>query len=297
MKKILTLVTVFYSALLYGQVDSAKLMIERIESKMNYQSGEVKLGDDIGTLIVPEQFSYIDSAQATFVIKDLWGNPSGTGTLGMLVPKSTGVAADNAWAFIITYDEMGHVKDDDADDINYNDLLSDMKEDISKENEERVKAGYSKYELVGWASTPFYDKDKKVLHWAKEIKFDGNSNNTLNYNVRILGRKGVLVLNAVSAIDQLGEVKKNIDPVLSSFSYADGNRYSDFNPEIDDVAAWTIGGLVAGKVLAKVGVFAFLLKYIKLIGIALASLGGAAWKWFRRKTEPPVVKDISDSVS
>lgn len=297
MKKILVLVFGFYSVYSFSQVDSTKLFIEKLESQMNYQSGEIKLGDDIGTLIVPDQFSYIDSAQATFVIKNLWGNPSGSGTLGMLVPKSTGVAADNAWAFIITYDEMGHVKDDDADNINYDDLLKEIREDISKENEERVKAGYSKYELVGWASTPFYDKDKKVLHWAKEMKFDGNQINTLNYNVRILGRKGVLVLNAVSSIDQLSEVKKNIDPVLSSFNYADGNRYTDFNPEIDEVAAWTIGGLVAGKVLAKVGIFAFLLKYIKLIGIALAGLGGAAWKWFKRKTEPPVVKDISDSAS
>lgn len=295
MKKILTLIVVFYSASSFGQVDSAKLLIERIESKMNYQSGEIKLGDDIGTLKVPEQFSYIDSAQATFVLKDLWGNPNGSGTLGMLVPKSTGVAADNAWAFIITYDAMGHVKDDDADDINYDDLLSEIKEDIKKSNEERVKAGYSTYELVGWASTPFYDKDKKVLHWAKEIKFSENEYNTLNYNVRILGRKGVLVLNAVSSMDQLAEVKKNIAPVLSSFSYADGSRYSDFNPDIDEVAAWTIGGLVAGKVLAKVGLFAILLKYIKVIGIALVGLGGAAWKWFKRKTEPPVVKDMSDN--
>lgn len=295
MKKLLTLTFVFCSALSFGQVDSAKLLIERIESKMNYQSGEIKLGADIGTLVVPEQFSYIDSAQANYVIKDLWGNPSGSGTLGMLVPKSTGVAAGDAWAFIITYDEMGHVKDDDAGDINYDDLLNEIKEDIKKANEERVKAGYSTYELVGWASTPFYDKDKKVLHWAKEIKFSENEYNTLNYNVRILGRKGVLVLNAVSSMDQLAEVKKNIEPVLSSFSYADGNRYSDFNPDIDEVAAWTIGGLVAGKVLAKAGLFALFLKYIKVIGLALAGLGGAAWKWFKRKTEPPVVKDISEN--
>jgi uncharacterized membrane-anchored protein len=63
-------------------------------------------------------------------------------------------------------------------------------------------------------------------------------------------------------------------------------KYSDFNPEIDNVAAWTIGGLVAGKVLAKVGFWALLLKFWKLILIAIAGAGGAFWRFFTgRKKE------------
>ena len=31
--------------------------------------------------------------------------------------------------------------------------------------------------------------EKKVLHWAKEIKFGETDGTTLNYNVRILGQK------------------------------------------------------------------------------------------------------------
>jgi hypothetical protein len=38
-----------------------------------------------------------------------------------------------------------------------------------------------------------------------------------------------------------------------------------------------------------------LLKYIKLIGLAIAALGGAVWKWYKRKTELPTVKNISDT--
>ena len=38
---------------------------------------------------------------------------------------------------------------------------------------------------------------------------------------------------------------------------------ADFDSKIDNVAAWTIGGLVAGKVLAKAGFFAIILKFIK----------------------------------
>lgn len=276
-------------------VDSTRLFIDSLEASLHYQEGEIKLDNGIGTLQTPAGFRYLDSKQSAYVLQDLWGNPDGSGTLGMIVPKNTGLLADNSWAFIITYDEMGYVKDDDADDINYDDLMSEMQGDTKQENEERTKGGFEPIELVGWASKPFYDKDKKVLHWAKEIKFGESDVNTLNYNVRILGRKGVLVFNAVSSMNELPEVQKNITPVLSSFSYADGYRYSDFNPEIDEVAAWTIGGLVAGKVLAKAGFFAIVLKYLKFIGMAIAALGGAIWKWYKRKTELPTVRNISDA--
>jgi uncharacterized membrane-anchored protein len=275
-------------------VDSTQLFIDSVEASLQYKQGIIELSNGIGTLSVPEGFRYLDEKQSEYVLKDLWGNPDGSGTLGMIVPNGIGVLADNAWAFIITYDEMGYVKDDDADDIDYDDLLEEMQTDTEAANEERAKLGYEKIKLVGWASKPYYDAENKVLHWAKELQFGDNEFNTLNYNVRVLGRKGVVILNAVASMPELADVQKSISPVLSSFKFSEGNKYSDFNPDLDEVAAWTIGGLVAGKVLAKVGILAFLLKYIKLIGIGIAALFGGLWKWYKRKTELPTVKEFAD---
>ncbi len=56
------------------------------------------------------------------------------------------------------------------------------------------------------------------------------------------------------------------------------------------MAAWTIGGLVAGKVLAKVGFFALLLKSWKLIVIGLTAFGGVIWRFFSGRK-----KDDSDN--
>jgi uncharacterized membrane-anchored protein len=275
-------------------VDSLQQFLDSIESKLTYRQGEITLANGIGTLQVPKNFRYLDAEQSTYVLQDLWGNPNGSGTLGMIVPENISLLADNSWAFIITYDEMGYVEDDDADEIDYEELLEEMQGDAKTANEERSKLGYESITLVGWAAKPYYDADKKVLHWAKELKFGENENNTLNYNVRILGRKGVLVLNAVASMNELAEVQQSIPPVLSSFTYGDGLKYNDFNPEIDEVAAWTVGGLVAGKVLAKVGVLAFLLKYIKLVIIGIGALATGAWKWYKRKTELPTVRNIAD---
>lgn len=298
MKKTLVFLLLLATHFTFGQaLDSNFFSIDSLESSFKYQIGEIKFDNGIGQIQVPKGFRYLDSEQSGIVLQDLWGNPDGGGTLGMLVPENIGLLADNSWAFIITYDEMGYVKDDDADEINYDELLDEMQTDITAENEERAKAGYDQLSLIGWASKPYYDADKKVLHWAKEIKFGENEFNTLNYNVRVLGRKGVVVLNAVSSMNELPLVQASIDPVLSSFTFADGYAYSDFNPEIDEVAAWTIGGLVAGKVLAKVGVLAFVLKYLKFIVIGIGALATGAWKWYKRKTELPEVRNIEETTN
>ncbi|RAW01630.1 DUF2167 domain-containing protein [Pseudochryseolinea flava] len=294
MKKILFCLLLFAFAfnIQAQEFDSAQAFIDSLESKFHYQTGEIKIGDDIGTLSVPKGFAYVDPEQSQYVIHDLWGNPGGEGTLGMLVPENGGVMHDESWAFIITYDESGYVEDGDADDIDYEELLTQMREDGATWNEERKKQGYEPIELVGWASTPYYDADKKVLYWAKELKFGEAELNTLNYDVRILGRKGHLQLQAVAGINQLATVQQNIPSVLTAFNYAEGKRYSDFDPDIDEVAAWTIGGLVAGKVLAKAGFFAVILKNIKLIGIAVMAAITALWKLFKKKVNGPDVRDI-----
>lgn len=294
MKKVITILlcVLVVHAVAAIEIDSAKMFYDSLESSFHYQRGEIKLDDGIGNLNVPEGFRYLDATQASYVIHDLWGNPHGEGTLGMIVPDNIGITDERSWAFIITYDEMGYVKDDDAGEIDYDELLKEMQSDAAAANEERVKAGYESIAIIGWAAKPYYDREKKVLHWAKEIKFGESEGSTLNYNVRILGRKGVLVLNAVASMMDLPDVQKNIEPVLASFSYQDGNRYADFNPDVDEVAAWTIGGLVAGKVLAKAGIFALLLKNIKLIALAIGGIATAAWRWYRKKTEVATVRKI-----
>ncbi|MFN8283817.1 MAG: DUF2167 domain-containing protein [Chitinophagales bacterium] len=275
------------------EVDSTKLLMEQIEATIKYQNtGTVDLGNC--TLQIPKGFKYLDSAQSRYVLEDLWGNPpSGQNTLGMLFPENLSAFSDNVWAFEISMDEMGYVKDKDAQKMDYDEIMEDMKKDNVEENKTRVQMGYGKAVLLGWASKPFYDKDKKVLHWAKEIKFGDDSLNTLNYNIRYLCRKGVLVVNAIAGINQLNMVKQNLPNIMQSVEFKSGEKYSDFNPSIDKVAAYGIGGLVAGKVLAKAGVFVFLLKYLKIIIVAVVAFFGKIWSMItgKKKESNPLPND------
>ncbi|MES2512748.1 MAG: DUF2167 domain-containing protein [Bacteroidota bacterium] len=265
---------------------------DSINKTFKYQTGKITLDGGFATIDVPKGLKFLDAAQSKTVIVDLWGNPDANGIMGMLFPDKYTPTDDGSWAFTVSFDEMGHVDDDDAEDMDYAELLTSLKQETLEGNAEREKAGYEPIQLVNWASTPFYDKERKVLHWAKELKFGQAESNTLNYDVRILGRKGILSLNAVGKINALAEVKPVINYLLSSVKFTPGNQYSDFNPDVDNVAAWTIGGLVAGKVLAKVGLWALFAKYIKLIFIAIAGGGAWLWKWIkgkRNKEEEPTV--------
>ncbi|RZK16037.1 MAG: DUF2167 domain-containing protein [Hymenobacter sp.] len=261
-------------------IDSAAVyqaIIDSMQRSLTYQTGHLTLPGGVGELTVPAGYRYLDSAQSRRVLTKYWHNPDGT-SLGMLFPKDKGPLDEHSWAYVIEYNPMGYVKDDDASDINYTELLADMQKEMEEENPEREKSGFEAIHLMGWGATPYYDKAQHTLHWAKLLRFGSSPDSTLNYNVRLLGRKGVLVLNAVASPEQLPAIKASIPGLLANVSFAKGQQYTDYNAGIDEVAAYTIGGLVAGKVLAKVGFFAIILKFWKLGILAL----GGAWAAIKR---------------
>jgi uncharacterized membrane-anchored protein len=264
-------------------------MTDSLEASYTYQNGAIPIADGVATLTIPEGFKFLDGEQSRQVIVDVWGNPPDVAAdvLGMILPTDAGVL-DNTFTFVVEYDPMGYVSDADATDIDYAEMMEGMKADDAEDNRQRREAGYEGLELVGWAAPPFYDAERKVLHWAKELRADEAEENSLNYNVRVLGRKGVLIMNAVGSMSELSAVQAAIPNVLAMASFNPGHTYAEFDSKVDDVAAWTVGGLVAGKVLAKTGFLALILKNIKLIVIALGAAGVGLWKYFgRRKDTPP----------
>ncbi len=271
--------------------ESAKTDSARFQT-LNYDTtGSVTIGLGMAKFEIPKGFKYLNGKQSEYVLHDLWGNPPSQ-TLGMIFPDEADSIFPSTWAIEITYDEDGHVKDDDAKDIKYDELLEQMQKEVKEINPERKKQGYPTFQLTGWASPPYYDEKEKKLHWAKRILFEGDSTETLNYNIRVLGRKGVLILNAIGTMDQLEEIKSQINPILANVNFSDGNKYADFDSNVDKVAAYGIGGLIAGGVLLKTGLFAkiglVLLKFGKLILIGGAAVVAGIVKFFKGKKDNEV---------
>jgi len=256
-------------------VEAIQKTLDSINNSFNYEKGTVTLNDEVAVITIPSGYKFLNAEQSKTVLTDYWGNPPSE-TLGMLFPEEANPIGDTfTYAVEITYSEDGYIDDEDAKDIDYDDLLQEMKEDAKSSNEERAKQGYDTMEFVGWASAPFYDEINKKLHWAQEIKFGEAEMNTLNYNIRVLGRKGYLNLNVIGDMSVLPQVKNDVNDILASVSFNEGHRYVDFNPDFDEVAAYGIGGLIAGKVLAKAGFFVLILKFWKFIAIGVIGLFSA----------------------
>jgi uncharacterized membrane-anchored protein len=258
--------------------------VDSVESALHWQMNTVSIASGIVNLNLNNNFKFLNSEQSNYVLHDLWGNPPRPDVLGMIFPASSGPFDDSSYAFVITYDADGYVKDNDADKINYDDMFKDIKAQETQDNKTREKDGYQPIYMMGWAAQPYYDKQNKVLHWARELQFGSDSVHTLNYDVRVLGRKGILSLNAIASMSELALVKANINEVLKIPEFTPGNKYTDFNSSTDKVAEYGIGALVAGGILAKTGFFAvigkFLLAAWKFIMIGLAALWGAIKKFF-----------------
>ena len=252
---------------------------QKLADGLNYQKGEITLKGGLAKIRVPEEFRFLDSKDANTVLSRLWGNPPDSTTLGLIVPAKISVASEEAWAVIITYDEDGYVKDDEAEKMDYDKLLKQKREDTNEDSKRREKAGYGSIDLVGWATPPRYDKGTHKMYWAMELKFGGNSENTLNYNIRMLGRRGVLVLNAVAGMSQLQEIESAAPAVLAMVDFQEGHRYTDFNASTDKVATYGLAALVIGGLAAKGGLFKGLivaaLAAKKLLIVAAVAV--AAW--------------------
>lgn len=236
--------------------DAAEQQARQVVSTLQWRDGEVAVPGAQARLRLGDEFRYLEAADARKVLEQVWGNPPDDSVLGMVVPKGRGVLDDHGWAVVVTYADDGYISDADAAKIDYDELLQEMKDGTKEENEARKEAGYEGIELVGWAAPPRYDAASKKLHWAKELQFEGVGNRTLNYDIRVLGRRGYLSLNAVADMRELGEVQAGMQRLLPMVEFDAGSRYADFDESSDKVAAYGIAALIGGGIAAKAGLFA-----------------------------------------
>lgn len=255
-------------------------------ASLQFRSGTIGLPGGTATLSLPADYRYLSPEDAERVLVTAWGNPPGDETLGMIIGGPDDVLAEESWAAVITYEEDGHISDADAHAIDYDELLATMQETSRASNAARMEAGYEEVELVGWATTPRYDRVNKKLLWAKELRFGDIPVNTLNYNLRILGREGVLVFNIVATMPQLEEIEAVIPTVMAMTNFNPGYRYADFDPGIDQVAAFGIGALIAGNTASKAGLpaklGAVLVALKKFWTVMVIALGAALARVLRR---------------
>jgi uncharacterized membrane-anchored protein len=267
--------------------EEAAAQLKSFIASLKFRSGDVAVPEAEAKFHLGSQFRYLEKADANRVLEQLWGNPPDDTVLGMIVPTAAPLDSETSWAVVVSYSDEGYVSDEDAAKTDYDALLAELKKGAKEDNAARKEAGYETVELVGWAVPPRYDAASKKLYWAKELAFEGGEQHTLNYDVRVLGRRGFMSLNAVAGMSELAAVQSGMQQLLPAAEFNAGARYADYDSSSDKVAGYGIAALIGGGIAAKTGLLAklgvLLLAGKKLIGVLLIGLVAVVGKLFGRK--------------
>lgn len=218
----------------YDKLDSSDLLV----ASFSYKSGTQRLGG-VATLAVPENYRFLDAAQSRVLVERLWGNAENPNTLGMLMPERMSPLDKDCWGFVVSFEPSGYLDDQEAGKINYNRLLREMKEELKMDNMLRSSRGGGVITSMDWAFPPYYNKSDHSLHWARILHFEHRGQPVLNYELRLLGRRGALCFTAVGNASRLKQIREKLPEIAAAARFTNGNGYNDFNPRTDEPARWT----------------------------------------------------------
>ena len=272
-----------------AQVEKYKAIL----ASLHPMRGDVPIPGAAATLHLGDGYYFLNATDAKRVLTEGWGNPpeAVSNTLGMIFPQGKAFT-DDTWGAVVTYQPDGYISDSDAKTADYSKLLHDMQSGEDDENKARKDKGFEPIHLVGWAQAPSYDPARHTVIWARELQFGDAPEHTLNYDVRELGRRGVLSVNIIDKMSHLQAIRAAAAGLGGMAAFDPGSRYADYQSGVDKKAAYGIAGLVAagaGVVLAqKLGLIGIALLFLKkgIVLVIAAFSGGLAWlrnKFSRKK--------------
>jgi len=235
---------------------------------------------DIAEIKVPAGYRFTGKDGArTFL--EMTGNPPSGEELGAIVPRSKSEDDQEFWFVIFEFQDTGYVKDDDRDKLDPDGLLKTIRDNTEDANKERLRRGWLPYHIRGWYKPPFYDTQTRNLTWAMQgySTNQGKEEASVNYSVRILGRRGTMSVDLVLDPALVDSVVPKFDKLLTGFSYLHGSAYSDFRAG-DKVAEYGLATLVAGGATAIAAKTGLLAKLWKLIVVGFAALAGMLKRWW-----------------
>jgi uncharacterized membrane-anchored protein len=233
-----------------------------------------KLGD-VAQMDLPAGYNFLDG-QTTRNLMKASGEPTSGRELGLLMPTN------EHWSVIFEFNDIGYVKDAEKENLDPDKLLAAIKKGTAAANEERKRMGSPPLEIIGWEQPPKYEPVTHNLEWAIRCESEGRA--ILNYNTRLLGRKGVMEVVLIVAPDGLPATLPRFKELLAGYSFQSGGTYAEYRPG-DKVAKYGLAALVLGGAAvgaAKLGMLAWLLPFLKKGWILIVGAIAAVAGWFKK---------------
>ena len=263
-------------ALVFAASPAGAQSTNKTKGKLDVLHGPAtaRLGS-IAQIEVPAGFSFLDG-KATRAIMKASGEPTSGRELGLLMPTN------EHWSVIFEFSDIGYIKDAEKEKLDPDALLKSIKEGTDAANEERKRTGNPPLIVVGWEQPPKYDEQTHNLEWAVRATSEGQP--ILNYNTRLLGRKGVMEAVLIVEPDKLPATLPQFKGLLAEYKYQAGENYAEYHPG-DKLAKYGLAALITGGAAvgaAKLGLFAWLLPFLKKVWYLVVAAVVAAANFFKR---------------
>jgi uncharacterized membrane-anchored protein len=211
-------------------------------------------------------------ATGTRQFLELTQNPTAGNERGTVICGLTADGNGIPWFVIFSYGDIGHVKDDERDKLNADDILESLRAGNAEGNKTRESRGWEPLSIDGWERPPYYDEKTNNLTWATIVSTP-TEGSSINHSVRLLGREGVMNVDLVTSREHFAAVLPTFDQMVTGFGFKSGHTYGEWR-EGDKLAEYGLTALVAGGagVLAvKSGILAKFWKLIVAGAVAVAA--------------------------
>lgn len=250
-----------------GEALTYATMFKNVSWKVGPMQGDLKGTAEIK---VPEGFIFTDG-DGTRKVLEASGNLTSGNEVGFISPTSM------VWSVIFRFTNDGYIKDDEKDKLDADKMLKTISKAVEESNEERKERGLPTMRIVGWEQPPHYDPETHNLEWALRGESEGG-HQIVNYNTRILGRRGVMEAKLIVDPDDLKKTLPEFKSLLRAYDYKSGERYAEYK-QGDKLASYGLAALVTGgavAVAAKTGLLSALIlfakKGFKLIALAIIGI-------------------------
>ena len=133
---------------------------------------------------------------------------------------------DLAWVAYFSFSPTGYIQDDES--LEADALLDSITEGTRHGNAERRKRGWDTLRVLGWSFEPKYDQQLNALEWAILAETEESRSRLVNYNTRLLGRRGVMEVTLVTDPELLDESVATFKGLMPGYEFAAGENYAEF---------------------------------------------------------------------
>jgi len=245
-----------------------------IFSGVNFQQGPFVANlCGVSSINIPSGCLFVDKNDAGRFLEALHNIPA-RNECGIILSKNEN------WFMKFRYIESGHILDDEKGKLNASALLETLRKNNDQANIERKKRGWGQATLTGWEVPPHYDQITNNLEWGVRCLIEGDT--SVNYNIRLLGREGLMTVVCVVAPQSFQQSIINFRSIISNFSFKQGEKYAEYR-QGDKLAQYGLTALIVGGATA-VAVKSGLGKWLgKIIVVGVMASFGYIVSLFKRK--------------